>query len=337
MTVPAWLINLLACPSCQAEVRFEPASAASLDGRFVCVKCARAMPLRDGVLRGVPDEGYAASFGAQWNAFRRTQIDRFAGSGESAGRFAAETGWTAGQLQDAVVLDGGCGAGRFADIALQQGARVVAVDFSSAVDACAANLRELGHPADRFMVVQASLYDLPFKPGAFDYVYSIGVVQHTPDRVATVRALAAQLGRGELALWVYEKSWRSLLGYKYWFRLVTRHLSMQANWRLSRALVWVFYPAGRVLAGVPVAGKYLVRLLPFAYRSPGPGGSWAQGREWSLLDTFDNLSPAHDHPMTEADLRGWVTSAGLVPVRRLPAPSLALVARRPGPSAAVGT
>ena len=41
--------------------------------------------------------------------------------------------------------------------------------------------------------------------------------------------------------------------------------------------------------------------------------------------------------MTEADLRGWVTSAGLVTVRRLPAPSLALVARRPGPTEAVGT
>ncbi|MDA1306153.1 MAG: methyltransferase domain-containing protein, partial [Acidobacteria bacterium] len=254
MTVPHWLIDLLACPSCQADLRAEPASESAPEGRFVCTACARALPIRGGILRCVPDEGYAASFGAQWNAFRRTQIDRFAGSTESADRFTTETGWTSAQMQGATVLDGGCGAGRFADIALQRGARVVAVDFSSAVDACAANLKELGHLADRFMVVQASLYDLPFKPGAFDYVYSIGVIQHTPDRVATVRALAAQLGRGELALWVYEKSWRSLFGYKYWFRVVTRHLSMPANWRLSRALVWTFYPLGRMLAGVPVAG-----------------------------------------------------------------------------------
>jgi len=335
-TMPAWFLDMLACPSCGADLRFDASDPACPEGIFTCVRCDCRLPIRGGVLRCVADEGYCGTFGEQWNAFRRTQIDRFSGSTESSDRFISETALTNADLRGALVLDGGCGAGRFADVAVQRGAQVVAVDFSSAVDTCAANLRELGHPADRFVVVQASLYELPFKPRAFDHVYSIGVVQHTPDRVATIRALANQLGSGRLVLWVYEKSWRSVLGYKYWFRLVTRHLSAAANWRLSRVLVSVFFPVAWLLAKVPGAGKYLVRFLPLAYRGPGSVGTWAQGVEWSLLDTFDNLAPVHDHPMTETELRTWVTEAGLTPTRRLETLGLALSAeRRPDASEGV--
>ena len=38
------------------------------------------------------------------------------------------------------ILDIGCGAGRFAQIALDSGANVVALDYSNSVDACYTNL-----------------------------------------------------------------------------------------------------------------------------------------------------------------------------------------------------
>ena len=40
------------------------------------------------------------------------------------------------------LLDAGCGAGRFAEVALSLGARVIAVDFSNAIDAARENLKE---------------------------------------------------------------------------------------------------------------------------------------------------------------------------------------------------
>ena len=36
-----------------------------------------------------------------------------------------------------------------------------------------------------------------------------------------------------------------------------------------------------------------------------------QHREWAILDTFDMLAPAHDHPQTAAAVRAWLTEAGL--------------------------
>ena len=86
------------------------------------------------------------------------------------------------------VLDVGCGAGRFAEIALRTGAKVVALDYSTAVDACYANL---GHH-ENLEVVQGDVYALPFVGRSFPFVYSLGVLQHTPD-VRT--AFAALRGR----------------------------------------------------------------------------------------------------------------------------------------------
>src|ERR1700722_13144291 len=111
----------------------------------------------DGVLNFISDSSvdYCTNFGDQWQRFRNIQIDSLSGSTESRDRFFRETGvdpkWLAGKL----VLDAGCGAGRFSEIALQAGASVVAVDLSDAVHACRRTLSSF--PADRFMVVRANL------------------------------------------------------------------------------------------------------------------------------------------------------------------------------------
>jgi len=322
-----WIHKILVCPTCDGPLGITDGQPGGVDS-VSCAICSRTYDAPNGILRFVPSEDYWQNFGYQWTHFARTQIDTFSGSTESLDRFKSETGWTPEKLRDKLVLDVGSGAGRFADVALRFGARVVAVDASTSVDACKKNLEDLGHDPQRFEVIQASLYSLPFEPHAFDFVYSIGVVQHTPDRRKSVISLARQLGDGELALWVYERSWRSLLGYKYWFRIVSKRLSRPTNWKLSMALVDIFFPLAWWMAKVPAIGHYLVRLLPMAFRSPGAHGTKRQSKEWSLLDTFDNLSPRYDHPITESELRQWLVDTGLRKVERLPTPGLAVVASR---------
>jgi uncharacterized protein YbaR (Trm112 family) len=110
-----------------------------------------------GIPRFVPASNYAENFGMQWNHFARTQLDSQSSHAISAERFWEATGWKPADLAGRWVLDIGCGAGQFAEIALSCSANVAALDYTSAVDACLANLCQ--HP--RLQVVQGDAFALP--------------------------------------------------------------------------------------------------------------------------------------------------------------------------------
>jgi hypothetical protein len=66
-----------------------------------------------------------------------------------------------------------------------------------------------------------------------------------------------------------------------------------------------------LLNAIPRIGSRLKYLIPVAnYRGVYPLDE-SQLREWSVLDTFDMLAPAHDHPESVAGLRGWFEGGGL--------------------------
>ncbi|HEV7425813.1 MAG TPA: class I SAM-dependent methyltransferase, partial [Thermoanaerobaculia bacterium] len=206
------------------------------------------------------------------------------------------------------ILDIGCGAGRFAEVVADTGAKLLAIDYSSAVDACYANLKSYPQ-AD---VAQANVYELPLKPGSFDYVYCFGVLQHTPDPHASVLALAAPLKRGgKLALDFYPRLLGNIFWPKYWLRPLTRRMNQERLFRVVQLLVRLLLPLSRAFAAVPLIGRRLRYLLPImAYYGTLPL-SEMQHREWAILDTFDMLAPAHDHPQTAASVQAWLAEAGL--------------------------
>ena len=145
-------------------------------GILTCAGCSTSFPIESGIPRFVPRDNYASSFGYQWTTFKFVQIDSRSGLPLSERRWYAETGWTKDWLDKKWVLDVGCGAGRFLDVASKAGCDVVGVDISQAIDAAAVTMK--GRP--NVHLVQASIYELPFRSGAFDGCYCIGVIQHTP-------------------------------------------------------------------------------------------------------------------------------------------------------------
>ena len=206
------------------------------------------------------------------------------------------------------MLDAGCGAGRFAEIALQAGAKVVALDYSGAVDACHENLKQ--HPD--LHAVQGDIYALPFIAGAFQFAYSLGVLQHTPNVAAAFAALPRVVAHGgRLSVDFYEKSWRSRLLPKYWLRPITTRVRQE---RLFAALeVWVprLLPVSNAVSRIPVVGRALKRLMPVVdYRGVLPL-TRQQHLEWSLLDTFDWYGPTYDKPQTAQTLAQWLRQGGV--------------------------
>lgn len=305
------LLSMLRCPVSQQKLIVEgtPAPTGDIEsGWLVTADGKHRYPIHNGIPRFVPASNYADNFGMQWNHFRQTQLDSHSGHPISADRFWLATGWTAADLRGQWVLDAGCGAGRFAEVALEAGAHVVALDYSSAADACYANLKH--HSA--LHVVQGDIFALPFETGSFSYVYSLGVLQHTPDVGKAFAALPAFVADGgRLCADFYWKRLRTMLHMKYLLRPLTKRMPQRTLFRFLEVAVRFMLPISQVLGRIPLAGRALKRLVPVADYTGIFPLSDQQLKEWALLDTFDWLAPQYDQPQTTTQIRSWFEQAGM--------------------------
>ena len=322
------LLEILCCPHCQAPLALAdavPANGEVVSGRLVSA-CGQDYPIIRSIPRFVPSENYASNFGFQWNHFRQTQLDSASGVPISRDRYLKQTRWNAERMAGKLVLDAGCGAGRFAEIALSLGAEVVAIDYSDAVDAAQASL---GQTAS-LHVVQADMYRLPFRRGAFDFVYSLGVLQHTPDAWKAIRALVDQLKPGgEITVDFYLRRWTNLFEPKYWLRPVTRRMPAERLLAILRKRVPAMLRLSRLVRRIPFAGRYLSRLVPVANYAGVYPLNERQLQEWALLDTFDWFSPRYDRPQNARTLEKELRATGLEGVEVFRAGHLTGQGRKP--------
>jgi SAM-dependent methyltransferase len=289
-----------------------PAHALPLTVEGDALTCAEGhtYALRGGIPRFVPDSGYAAAFGAQWNVWRRTQLDSHTGvplSRERAERTLGHLAWN--RLDGAQVLEVGCGAGRFTEVLLARGAHVTSVDLSEAVDANADNF-PIG---DRHRVAQADVRALPFAPRSFDVVFCMGVVQHTPDTEETLAALWAQVKPG---------GWLAVDHYTYraaWF-LSTQPLLRRAMTRmppsktvpLTERMVDRLWPLHSSLRR---GRKVVERISPIqTYFDLFPDLNDEHQRAWAVLDTHDALTDRYKRFRTRGQLERALYALGAVDV-----------------------
>jgi len=284
------LLEILACPACHQEAPLQAMAEVTqgdeiTQGKLVCTKCAAEYPIRDGIPRFVQaEDNYCGNFGFQWQKWKELQIDRLGGHQLSETRFYADSRWERDWMKDKLILDAGCGAGRFTDIALIAGAKVVAMDLSEAIDACQETTRVHGKNGH---YLQASLLDLPFKKGVFDAIYCMGVIQHTPDPKKVMTSLPALIKPGgRLAYNFYEEGiWRRLQVPKYLIRLITPHLPIGVTLALSKFLVASLFWFTSLLAPIRKI-RILNHFIPIA-STHLPELTREQQYTWTLLDTFD--------------------------------------------------
>lgn len=269
-------------------------------GGYLCPGCPRTYPEREGVACFVDSGSYAESFGFQWHLYSQTQLDNDQ-CRESESDFRKRTGFKPEDLKGKLVLDVGCGMGRFAEVATRWGARVVGIDLSAAGQAAARNLSNRD-----FIALQADVFDLPFAPESFDLIYSIGVLHHTPDCENAVKALPQYLKPGgNLAVWLYS-------GYNKWYRFsdyyrrATRRMPPRVLHGILRVVVPLLNGVDTGLRWIPLVGKPLAGAVHHVFpvnRNPR--------REMRVLDTFDWYSPRYQSKHTYEEVFRWFESCGL--------------------------
>lgn len=287
---------MLKCVKC-GHVGLQQAAAA-----WSCPACSATFPIVDGVARFVSSEHYTGSFGYQWNTFARAQLDSANGTTRSRDTFVEKTGLTLDSLKGKRVLDAGCGMGRFAEVCIEAGAEVHAIDLSSAVEAAARNLGH--HPNGSFY--QADIMNLPFQDGMFDVVYSLGVLHHTPStKQAFLKLSRLVKPGGTISIWVYSTETRLRFGSEI-LRMVTPRLPKPLLLKASKVAVPLYH-----VHRIPVVGWITQVLVPTSV-NPDP--------EWRWLDTFDWYSPRYQWKHTDPEVQGWFREAGLVQIQRGPFP-----------------
>ena len=289
----AELLALLRCTACRAPLLEQ-------ENGYGCSSCGRKFPEVRGVLRFVDAHSYADSFGYQWHKFDQTQLEQ-GGRTLSSTDFHRKTGLKPEDLEGKLVLDVGCGMGRFAEVATRWGARVVGIDLSAAAEVAARNL------ADReFVALQADVFALPFALESFDYIYSMGVLHHTPDCEKAFKTLPQYLRPGGgIAIWLYS-------GYNKWYRFsdiyrkFTHRMSSPLLHGILRVAVPFFYWLDRGLRTIPLVGPPVAGLIHHVF--PVNRHSNAEMR---VLDTFDWYSPKYQSKHTYEQVFRWFEDCGL--------------------------
>ena len=269
------------------------------DGDALRTASGRSVPIVRGIPRFVPSDAYVGSFSFEWNTHDRTQLDSSTGTQASESVLRAKTGLSPEQVKERLVLDAGVGAGRFTDVLARWGARVVGVDLSYAVEAARRNFADL----ESVEIAQCDIGRLPFAPGTFDFIVSIGVLHHTPDTRAYFEKLVPLLKPGgEICIWVYPAQ-GDYVKRAQWIPFTRR---IPARWFYSWCRLFVPW-ALRHLDNPLV--QFIGRMFPFSNQGLGV--------ENDILDTFDGYSPTYHGIHDPDEVRSWFEAAGLVDVRVL--------------------
>jgi SAM-dependent methyltransferase/uncharacterized protein YbaR (Trm112 family) len=260
------LLAYLVCPGCQIPLGCQATIERDGDveaGALRCAQCGADYPILRGVPRFVTVERplsgknveTASAFGWEWQEFKQLY--------DLPTYQAQFLDWiypiTPDFFEGKVVLDAGCGMGRFSVVSSTFGAKMVlAVDASDSVEAAHDNAQRYPN----VHVVQANIHHLPLRcgpAGQVDFVFSIGVLHHLDDPQAGFNALVQHLRPdGTLFAWVYGRENNG------WLVNVVNPIRTVLTSRLPRRALYV-------LSWVIAAG--LQPVLKLVYRPANAAGA----------------------------------------------------------------
>lgn len=239
------VLEYLVCPDCQQALDFTATQHMGDEiesGSLTCGQCGRVYPIVRGIPRFVTAErpltgqntDTAAAFGWEWQEFSELH--------DMETYKAQMLDWvepiTADFFRDKVVLDAGCGMGRFSSVSSAFGAKhVLGIDASDAVEAA----RENAKPYANVHIIQGDINKLPLRrdaQGQMDFIFSIGVLHHLDDPQAGFTALTHHLQpTGSIFAWVYGRENNGWL--IYFVNPIRTTITSRLPRRVLYALSWL--------------------------------------------------------------------------------------------------
>jgi len=187
------------------------------------------------------------------------------------------------------LLDAGCGNGTLTAALSDFGFEVVGLDLNDGLGLAYRNRSKYAKKAkESVQYVQGNLVQPPLQDGTFDFVYSSGVIHHTPSSKEAFDSLVRLTKKGgRLYVWVYGKRALPVRMFLGSGRYLKRFLSLKSLVHFCKILAPFYKMAAHILN--------LSGAIKFRSRTT----------QEITLDLFDAFAPRFNHWHTETEVRSW--------------------------------
>jgi SAM-dependent methyltransferase/uncharacterized protein YbaR (Trm112 family) len=241
------------------------------------------------------------SFGFQWLRYEVTDRE------EDIKDFFSKTGITSEFLERKLILDAGCGMGRFLMVSTRSDNEVIGIDLSASIERAYKITKNLPF----VHIIQGDLMRPPFREEAFDFIYSIGVLHHTPNTKKAFKSISRLVKKkGRISIWVYQL-WVSpelKVKYKRVFAKIqelifnnVRKITTRLPHKLLHYLCYIAIPLGWFQMQIRKNIYTKIFLWPFLLIVVNNH----KKKHIRLLDTFDWYSPKYQWKHTYDEVFGW--------------------------------
>ena len=247
------------------------------------------------------------AFGEEWSKFRAFTPDDIEKIGDEYFDIVPPALLTS----QTVVLDAGCGSGRWSRYLSSRVSYVEAIDPSEAVFVAATQHADLAN----IRFTQAGIDVIPFADESFDMVVCLGVLHHIPDTAAALRSLIKKLRPGgHLLLYLYYSldnrhvGYRGLFGASNLLRVVISSLSGGFKRPLCDAIALLVYlPLVLLARAVGSVSDSMGDRLPLGYY---------RNKSFHVMrnDALDRFGTPLEKRFSRAAIQDMLSEAGMTEV-----------------------
>jgi len=284
------------------------------NNQYQCVKGC-IYPIIRNIPRFISVDNYSQSFGLQWNRFRKTQLDSSTGLPISRDRLTHCLGGFLELVRGKLVLEAGCGTGRFTEILLEAGANVFACDISSAVEA---NYQNIGKRPGYF-ICQADILNIPLLPAQFEIVICLGVIQHTPSPETTIAALCSQVKPGGLLVFDHSTYGYPVTSSRQRLRSFLFKRSRMFSLQLVNVMIvmlwplhWLVWKLGNFRLAANIRAKFPTISSVGDYHASYPLLTPDLLYLWAMLDRHNTLTNVFKHIRSAEEIAKTLIDCGMV-------------------------
>jgi 2-polyprenyl-3-methyl-5-hydroxy-6-metoxy-1,4-benzoquinol methylase len=213
-------VDLLVCPHTGnslaiSDIALRDPSGEIEEGTLKEPITGRTYPIRNGIPRFINDAEYNKTWDFKWRELDQGKGHNYKIIDKSDSAYQVHDlfdrngygGEVYERARGKLALDVGCGVGQYSVRLMQEfePVKLVSFDLTSGVDIFRKIIKErYPHLLSRILIVQANIFEMPFKKESFDFIMSLGVLMHTGNTRKAIRDVSDRLKvGGHINLWIY--------------------------------------------------------------------------------------------------------------------------------------